>query len=162
MLKTYCLVVFVIIFITNTSCTTSEIERPNILWITSEDNSPFLGCYGDDFAETPNLDEFAGEGFLYAHAYANAPVCAPARNTIASGIYASSGGHSNMRSDYGRSETLKFHAEIMRELGYYCTNTKKTDYNTNVGGEIWDECSSDAHYKNAPEGKPWFAIFVED
>jgi N-sulfoglucosamine sulfohydrolase len=140
-------------------CSPEKEELPNILWITSEDNSPFLGCYGDDFAETPNLDKLASEGFLYTHAYANAPVCAPARNTIASGVYASSGGHSNMRSSYERSATLKFHAEAMNELGYYCTNNKKTDYNTNVGGEIWDESSNEAHYKNRGEGQPFFAIF---
>ncbi|MBT6006734.1 MAG: sulfatase-like hydrolase/transferase, partial [Prolixibacteraceae bacterium] len=68
-------------------------ELPNILWLVSEDNSPFLGCYGDEFATTPNLDNLASEGFLYTHAYANAPVCAPARNTIISGVYASSNGN---------------------------------------------------------------------
>lgn len=134
-------------------------DLPNILWITSEDNSALLGCYGDEFANTPNLDKLASEGFLYTHAYANAPVCAPARNTIISGIYANSAGHSNMRSYYPRGKQVKFHVEAMRELGYYCTNSVKTDYNTNVNKEVWDECSSDAHYKNAPEGKPWFAIF---
>ncbi len=45
-------------------------ELPNILWLTSEDNSPLLGCYGDEFATTPNLDKLASEGFLYTHAYA--------------------------------------------------------------------------------------------
>jgi arylsulfatase A-like enzyme len=134
-------------------------DLPNILWITSEDNSPLLGCYGDAFATTPNLDKLASEGFLYTHAYANAPVCAPARNTIISGIYANSGGHSNMRSNYARGEQVEFLAEAMRRLGYYATNSVKTDYNTNVDKEIWDECSANAHYKNAPQGKPWFAIF---
>ena len=42
-----------------------ETEKPNILWLVSEDNSPLLGCYGDDFATTPNLDNFAKEGILY-------------------------------------------------------------------------------------------------
>src|SRR5690606_16886748 len=64
-------------------------ELPNILWITSEDNSPMLGCYGDALATTPHLDKLASEGFLYTHAYANAPVCAPSRNTIITGVYAS-------------------------------------------------------------------------
>ena len=59
----------------------------NILWLTSEDNSPLLGCYGDEFATIPNLDQLASEGFLYTHTYANAPVCAPARNTIITGVY---------------------------------------------------------------------------
>ncbi|WP_066630676.1 sulfatase family protein [Labilibacter marinus] len=142
------------------SCHTEKAKlSPNILWITSEDNSALLGCYGDEYARTPNLDKLASEGFLYTHAYANAPVCAPARNTIASGILASAGGHSNMRSFYKRGTGVRFHAEVLRELGYYCTNTYKTDYNTNVATEIWDQCNKMAHYKNAPEGKPWFAIF---
>lgn len=147
------------LLITLFSCLTAGEQRPNILWITSEDNSPMLGCYGDEFARTPALDKLASEGFLYTHAYANAPVCAPARNTIASGIYASAGGHSNMRSFYDRGADVAFHAEVMRPLGYYCTNAYKTDYNTNVNGSIWDDNGKKAHYKNAPEGQPWFAIF---
>src|SRR3546814_9978629 len=41
------------------------VEQPNILWLVSEDNGPFLGCYGDTFATTPNLDRLASEGILY-------------------------------------------------------------------------------------------------
>ena len=37
-------------------------ERPNILWLTSEDNSPYLGCYGDKLAITPHLDKLAAQG----------------------------------------------------------------------------------------------------
>ncbi len=48
--------------------------RPNILWLVSEDNGPFLGCYGDSFADTPSLDRLASESILYENAYANAPV----------------------------------------------------------------------------------------
>jgi arylsulfatase A-like enzyme len=62
-------------------------EQPNILWIVSEDNSPFFGCYGDEFATTPTFDKLAKEGVLYENAFANAPVCAPARSTIITGMY---------------------------------------------------------------------------
>ncbi|NQU85405.1 MAG: sulfatase, partial [Mariniphaga sp.] len=136
-------------------------ELPNILWITSEDNSPFLGCYGDDFATTPNLDKLASEGFLYTHAYANAPVCAPTRNTIITGVYANSGGHEPMRSYYNMSEKIIPYPVLLRELGYYCTNNSKTDYNTNSidPAEIWNESSRNAHYKNRKEGQPFFAVF---
>ena len=136
-------------------------ELPNILWLTSEDNSPFLGCYGDEFATTPNLDKLATEGFLYTHAYANAPVCAPARNTIITGVYANSGGNQHMRSYYPISEVIKTYPEFLREAGYYCTNNSKTDYNTNSiePNQIWDESSRDAHYKNREPGQPFFAIF---
>ena len=136
-------------------------ELPNIIWLTSEDNSPFLGCYGDTFATTPNLDKLASEGFLYTHAYANAPVCAPARNTIITGIYACSGGNENMRSYYSKSETVKTYPEFLREKGYYCTNNVKTDYNLGNFDDksIWDECSDKAHYKNRASGQPFFAVF---
>jgi arylsulfatase A-like enzyme len=136
-------------------------ELPNILWLTSEDNSPFAGCYGDTFATTPNLDKLASEGFLYTHAYANAPVCAPARNTILTGVYACSGGNQNMRSYYPKSDIVKTYPEYLRAAGYYCTNNVKTDYNLGDFDDkaIWDECSNKAHYKNRPEGKPFFAVF---
>ena len=57
-------------------------KRPNILWITTEDISPQLGCYGDKFAHTPFLDQLASEGVMYNNAIASAPVCAPARSSI--------------------------------------------------------------------------------
>jgi arylsulfatase A-like enzyme len=137
------------------------IQLPNILWLVSEDNSPFLGCYGDEFSNTPNLDRFACQGFRYIHAYANAPVCAPARNTIITGVYANSNGHEHMRSFNPKSELLKTYPEFLREIGYYCTNNAKTDYNTNTidPDKIWDECSSKAHYKNRAAGHPFFAVF---
>lgn len=136
-------------------------ELPNILWLVSEDNSPFLGCYGDEFATTPNLDKLASEGFLYTHAYANAPVCAPTRNTIITGVYANSNGCQHMRSYYPISEVISTYPELMRKAGYYCTNNSKTDYNSNSiePNEIWDESSNKAHYKNRPEGNPFFAVF---
>src|SRR5262245_18078074 len=52
-------------------------DRPNILWITCEDISPNLGCYGDTYAITPNLDAFAVTAMRYTNAISNAPVCAP-------------------------------------------------------------------------------------
>nr|WP_299381153.1 sulfatase-like hydrolase/transferase [Allomuricauda sp.] len=138
-----------------------KVQPPNILWLTSEDNSPFLGCYGDEYATTPHIDKLASEGFLYTHAYANVPVCAPARNTIISGMYASSNGNQHMRSYYPASELVRFYPEFLKEAGYYCSNNFKTDYNTTSadGKELWHDSSREAHYKNRKEGQPFFAIF---
>ncbi|EPR70846.1 Choline-sulfatase [Cyclobacterium qasimii M12-11B] len=107
------------------------------------------------------MDALAAEGFLYTHAYANVPVCAPARNTILTGIYAISGGNQHMRSYYDKSDEVKFYPQMLREAGYYATNNVKEDYNINPeqNVNIWDESSKDAHYKNRPEGKPFFAVF---
>jgi arylsulfatase A-like enzyme len=113
------------------------------------------------FATTPHLDLLAGEGFRYTRAYANTPVCAPARNTIITGVYACSSGNEQMRSRYPKSESVRYYTEYLREKGYYCTNNSKTDYNTSSVdlGAMWDECSREAHYRNRTEGQPFFAIF---
>lgn len=139
----------------------TENELPNILWITSEDNSPLLGCYGDKNATTPNLDQLAREGFRYTNAYANCPVCSPARNTIITGVYAASNGNEQMRSAFRTSELIQAYSALLMNAGYYCTNNVKTDYNTSSidASKVWDECSAKAHYNKRPEGKPFFAIF---
>lgn len=135
-------------------------ERPNILWITSEDNSPYLGCYGDKLAQTPNLDRLAAEGVRYRNAFANAPVCSAARSTLITGMYACSLGIHNHRSKVRIPEAFRLYPEYLREAGYYCTNNSKTDYNIiRKGVRSWNESSNKAHYKNRKHGQPFFAIF---
>ena len=145
------------------ACKTAVPDRlPNILWIVSEDNSAyFTGCYGNTFATTPNIDRLAGEGFLYTHAYCTNAVCAPSRNTIITGAYSASNGNENMRSYYPKSSEVHTYPEYLRQAGYYCTNNSKTDYNSASikPAEIWDESSNKAHYRNRPDGKPFFAVF---
>jgi arylsulfatase A-like enzyme len=103
----------------------------------------------------------ASEGFLYTHAYANAPVCAPARNTILTGVYANSNGSQHMRSHYRRSSKVQMYPVLMRKAGYYCTNNAKEDYNFNKQDtqNIWDESSRKATYKNRKPGQPFLAVF---
>ena len=136
-------------------------ERPNILWITSEDNSPLLGCYGDKFAITPNLDKLASRGFRYTQAFANVPVCAPSRNTLITGVYANSNGQQNMRSEYRKSDQIQLYPRLLREAGYYCTNRSKEDFNIDQSQtkDTWDALGPKAHYKNRPKGSPFFAVF---
>ena len=62
-------------------------ERLNILLIISEDNSANLGCYGDPYARTPNLDKLASQGVRFDNAYVAQSVCSPSRGTIFTGLY---------------------------------------------------------------------------
>ncbi len=135
-------------------------ERPNILWIVSEDNSPFIGAYGDAFATTPNIDKLAKEGVLYTNAFATAPVCAPSRSTLITGMYPPSIGTENMRSEYSIPAFVKFYPKYLKEAGYYTSNNVKKDYNVAEDQEgAWDESSNDATYKKRKPGQPFFAIF---
>ncbi len=93
------------------SCSPFENEKqqqPNIIFLVSEDNSPLLGCYGDELVTTPNLDAFAERGVKFTNAFSNAPVCAPSRSTIISGMYATSMGTQHMRSENSTPDFIKF------------------------------------------------------
>lgn len=133
--------------------------QPNILWITSEDNSPYLGCYGDPLAETPHLDRLAAEGVRYRNAFANTPVCSSARTTLITGMYACSLGAHNHRSNVEIPEQFKLYPEHLRQAGYYCSNNSKTDYNLASKRNVWNESSNKAHYRNRTPGQPFFAVF---
>lgn len=133
-------------------------DQPNILWITSEDNSPFIGAFGDDYADTPNIDRLAGQGTVYENAYATTPVCAPSRFTLITGTYANRLGTENMRSVYPVPNNIRFYPEYLKEAGYHTTNNVKKDYNTVDQPEVWDESSGEAHYQDREEGQPFFHI----
>src|SRR5688572_13224844 len=136
--------------------------RPNILWIVSEDNFPYLGCYGDKVARTPNIDNFAKQGVLYENAFAAAPVCAPTRFTIITGMYATSCAPANQMRATGKppQSPMRGFPAYLRDAGYYCTNNAKTDYNAPIDMRAtWDASGKQAHYRNRKPGQPFFAVF---
>lgn len=132
---------------------------PNILWLTSEDNGPQLGCYGDRYATTPHLDALAARGLRYNKAWSNAPVCAPARTTIISGRFPTGDGSEPMRSLVPVPAGTQLYPQLLRAAGYYCTNNSKEDYNVQKPDGTWDDSSAKAHYKKRPANKPFFAVF---
>lgn len=146
-------------------CSTSWVQsqgttdQPNILWIVSEDNSPFIGVYGDEFATTPHIDQLATESILYENAFATAPVCAPSRSTLITGVYPVSMGTQHMRSTFPIPSSIRFYPHYLKEAGYYTTNNSKKDYNTIDQPSVWHESSNQATYANRSEGQPFFAIF---
>ena len=130
--------------------------------MSSEDNGPHLGAYGDDYATTPNLDRLAARGLVYRNAWSTVPVCAPARTTIISGLYPASTGGQHMRSQSRLPDGFRFFPQYLREAGYYVTNNSKEDYNLEKpGGQgaVWHESSREAHWRNRPEDAPFFAVF---
>lgn len=135
-------------------------DRPNILWLTCEDNNVnWVGCYGNPHADTPNIDAFAKEGFQYMHCYANAPVCAPSRSTWITGVHALSMGTHPMRSRYPiPHDTIKYYPDLLKDAGYFVGNSKKTDYN--IGGrddkEAWDTDTAD--WDQLKQKQPFFMV----
>lgn len=136
-------------------------HRPNILWLVSEDNYPFIGAYGDRLAHTPAIDALAASGVRYANAFANAPVCAPSRFAIITGMCPESAGPAqHMRAEGHIPAFLHGFPKYLRDAGYYCTNNVKTDYNARLDMQaMWNESSETAHWRNRPAGAPFFAVF---
>lgn len=156
----------------------STFKRPNILWITCEDMSLHLSCFGEKLIKTPNLDALANDGVMYTNAYTVAGVCAPSRCGIITGMYPMSIGGDNMRNfqpgKRGNEEVtsrifpsysivppsyVKCFPEFLRSEMYYCTNNPKEDYQFEAPLTVWDESGKKAHWKNRPPGKPFFAVF---
>jgi arylsulfatase A-like enzyme len=138
----------------------SAADRPNILWLTCEDNNVnWVGCYGNPHADTPNIDALAGQGFQYMHCYANAPVCAPSRSTWITGVHALSMGTHPMRSRYPiPHETILYYPDLLKKAGYFVGNSKKTDYN--IGGRedksAWDTDKAD--WDELKNRQPFFMV----
>ena len=146
--------------------------RPNIVWISNEDMSPHLGAYGDALARTPVLDRFARESIRYTHAFTTAPVCAPSRAAIITGMHQTAIGAHHMRTTEDRVPQLpgpylavppfyvKAFPEYLRAAGYYTTNRAKTDYQFGVPFTIWDDLGQTAHWRSRRNpNQPFFSVF---
>ena len=104
-------------------------NRPNIIWLMSEDISNDLACYGMDGVQTPNLDKLAGEGIRYMNCFSTNPICSPNRSAMLVGA------HQNMiKAQHHRSnreiplmDPYKPITYWFRKAGYTCilglTNT---------------------------------------
>ena len=135
-------------------------DRPNIVWIVSEDNSKhWLRLYEEGGAAMPNIEKLAENGLVFQNAFSNAPVCSVARSTLITGSYAP-----RIAAQYHRRgamapmpEGLRMFPHYLREAGYYTTNDSKTDYNLSDKG-MWDESSNKATYRNRGFEQPFFHV----
>lgn len=138
-------------------------EKPNIVFITCEDTSPNLGCYGDPDAITPNLDRLAAQGARFTRAFTHAPVCAPSRSGIITGMYPTTMGSHHMRSKLVKSPPL--FTDYLKKAGYtICWPTTggsgigKTDFNFDPP-KGWSDVTLDWTKKPEVLKPPFFAVY---
>lgn len=97
----------------------SDHPLPNIIFIMADDMGwADLGSYGSQVTQTPNLDRMAEHGIRFTDAYSGAPLCAPARSTLLTGLHT---GRTPVRGNLGGTplppETVTF-ADLLQEAGY--------------------------------------------
>lgn len=141
-----------------------QTKRPNILWLTFEDTSPqFIGCYGNQSARTPVMDQLAKTGTRFTNAYSTGTVSSPSRFCLITGCRPGRYGSGNHRSDYEIPASVLGFPEYLREAGYYTSNNYKTDYNHKKHREMntraWNESSGKASWRGRKDGQPFFAVF---
>ena len=139
---------------------TKNLKPPNIVWLVAEDISPVLGCYGDPLAKTPNIDKIASMGIRFNKAFATAPICAPSRSTLMSGLYATSLGTQHLRCEIPFPDQLKTLPEHLSAAGYFTSNRNKTDYNFDPEGR-WEHWSgSYAPWRHRKQDNQPFYSFI--
>ena len=135
-------------------------DRPNVVWIVSEDNSHhYLKHFFESGAPAPNIEAMAAHGITFDHAFSNAPVCSVARSTLATGCLGP-----RIGTQFHRKHTiatlpqgLRMFSELLRDAGYYTSNNSKTDYNATPSKEAWDESSRTASWrKRRSPNQPFF------
>lgn len=94
-------------------------DRPNVLWIcTDQQRFDTLGCYGNEFVETPHVDALAESGVRFDRAYAQNPVCAPSRASFLTGRYPRTTGVRGNGQPIPDDETLV--TRRLADEGYVC------------------------------------------
>ncbi|NNE92511.1 MAG: sulfatase-like hydrolase/transferase [Verrucomicrobiales bacterium] len=116
---------FRVLLIVAVLCATSALGdevRPNVVFVLADDLGwADVGCYGNDFHETPNLDRMAGEGMRFTQAYAAAPVCSPYRAAFLTGQHPARLGildYLRPNSANGLSKSLVTLPEALEKNGY--------------------------------------------
>jgi arylsulfatase A-like enzyme len=134
-------------------------DRPNVVWLVSEDNSiHFLKHFDAHGAPAPRIEALANHGVTYDHAFSNAPVCSVARTTLATGCYGPRIGTQFHRKSVTvpLPDDVEMFPEYLRQAGYYTANNHKTDYNAHPGKGVWDDSSKKATWRHRKEDQPFF------
>ncbi len=131
--------------------------KPNLLFICSDQQrTDTVGAYGNDWIQTPALNELSGRSFVFENAYVTQPVCSPARSTMVTGLYPHAAGVVR-NSQPGRQMSNLFPdvatiAEMVSD-DYVCAKYGKwhlgDDLNPQRGFTDWVS-TEDAHDDNHP------------
>lgn len=153
----------VLIGILGFALVSSARERPNIVWLVSEDNSAgWLRLYSETGAPMPNIEKLSKQGLVFNHAFSCGAVCSVARSTIISGCYAPRTGtqYHRKQKTVGMPDGLKMFPWYLRQAGYYTSNCYKEDYNFDPAEKkgVWDDSSKKATYRNRKPGQPFFHV----
>ena len=108
-------------------CALAAQDRPNVLFIVSDDLNTNLGCYGHPTVESPNIDRLAARGVRFDRAYCQWPACAPSRTSFLTGLYPEQTGMIRNGGDHFRNyyPDLITLPQMFRQAGYFTARVGK-------------------------------------
>ncbi|MFW5894012.1 MAG: sulfatase [Verrucomicrobiota bacterium] len=134
-------------------------KKPNILWITTDQQRyDTLGCCGNPFVNTPNLDRLAAEGVLFDNAFCQSTVCAPSRASFLTGRYPRTTRCRRNGQDIPADEVPV--SKLFSNAGYYCGLAGKLHLSAShpgvapTGEKRIDDGYDEFHWSHDP-GRGW-------
>ena len=114
--------------LTNT-CKEQLSKNPNIIVFVADDAGLDLGCYGNEFVQTPNLDKLAAAGLRFENYFVSSPQCSPSRIAMMSGMF----GHTLEVEDLHTpiDDTTKLIPSYLKDAGYYTGSMCKAHWGKN-------------------------------
>jgi len=150
------------------SKTESKTAKPNFIFFIADDISfDDIGCYGNEFVKTPNLDRMAKEGMVFENAYLTASSCSPSRCSIITGRYPHNTGAPELHSTLPGTQFM--FPQALRQSGYYTALSGKNHMGSAVksafekidnGGGPSGSAKWIQHLKDRPRDKPFFFWFA--
>ncbi len=136
----------------------STTTRPNILWITIEDWSADLSCYGTKGIRTPHIDKLASQGVRYERAFTTSPVCSTSRSAMMTGFHQNYIGAQQHR-EYDKKPLphgIRPIPHLFAEAGYF-TALMSGKVDCNFLPDKRSQLFMGKDWEERKEGQPFFA-----
>lgn len=113
------LMLFSLVALAMTSCATKEPERPNIIFLLTDDQRwDALGIMGNSIIQTPHLDELGRHGILFKNAYVTTAICAVSRASLLTGQYQSRHRVNDFKTSLGAEALRNTYPMLLKKAGY--------------------------------------------
>ncbi|MFC7337866.1 sulfatase [Haloferula chungangensis] len=98
-----------------------DLNRPNVLFLVSDDLRPDLGCYGNAVVKSPNIDAIAAQGLVFNRAYCQQAVCSPSRSSVMTGARPDTTGVTNLTTHFRKAmPDVVTLPQLFKNHGYTC------------------------------------------
>ena len=121
-----------------------RMKKKNLVLIMCDQlRKDFLGCYGNEYVNTPNIDSLAAHSTVFDHCYVNNPICMPSRMSIFTGLYPHN--HNQWTNGNQLEHPLRTLADHLHDNGYHTGSIGKLHFQCTDCGKNAPHISMEDH-----------------